>query len=135
MAIDATSSVSSQSTASDTTAAAASANSLDYDSFLQLLIAQMKNQDPTKPTDPAQLVAQLASFSSVEQAIKTNSKLDSLMTSMALSQAEGIIGRTVVSDDGTIAGTVVGMRVISGGAVAILEDGRELPLGAGVTVM
>ena len=56
----------------------------------------MKNQDPTKPTDPAQFVAQLASFSSVEQAIKTNSKLDSLMTSMALSQAEGIIGRTVV---------------------------------------
>ena len=38
-------------------------DSLDYNAFLQLLIAQMKNQDPTKPTDPAQFIAQLASFS------------------------------------------------------------------------
>jgi flagellar basal-body rod modification protein FlgD len=108
--------------------------SLDYDAFLRLLIAQMKNQDPTKPTDPAQFVAQLASFSNVEQGIKMNNKLDTLMTSLALSQAEGFIGRTVISEDGSIAGTVAGIRIISGGAVAILEDGRELLLGAGVTV-
>jgi flagellar basal-body rod modification protein FlgD len=108
--------------------------SLDYDAFLRLLIAQMKNQDPTKPTDPAQFVAQLASFSSVEQAIKTNNKLDALMTAMAMSQAEGLIGRTVTSEDGTITGTVTGVRVISGGAVAILEDGRQVLLGPGVTV-
>ena len=108
--------------------------SLDYDAFLRLLIAQMKNQDPTKPTDPAQFVAQLASFSNVEQGIKMNNKLDTLMTSLALSQAEGFIGRTVISEDGNIAGTVAGIRIISGGAVAILEDGRELLLGAGVTV-
>ena len=36
---------------------------LDYNAFLQLLIAQMKNQDPTKPMDSAQYMAQLASFS------------------------------------------------------------------------
>jgi flagellar basal-body rod modification protein FlgD len=99
-----------------------------------LLIAQMKNQDPTKPTDPAQFVAQLASFSNVEQGIKMNNKLDTLMTSMALSQAEGIIGRTVASEDGSVVGTVAGIRIISGGAVALLQDGRELLLGAGVTV-
>jgi flagellar basal-body rod modification protein FlgD len=108
---------------------------MDYDSFLQLLIAQMKNQDPTKPTDPTQFVSQLASFSSVEQAIKTNNKLDTMMTSLALTQAEGFVGRTVASDDGSIVGTVAGIRVVTGGAVAILSDGRELPLGAGVTVM
>jgi flagellar basal-body rod modification protein FlgD len=94
----------------------------------------MKNQDPTKPTDPSQFVAQLASFSSVEQAIKTNNKLDALMTTMAMAQAEGLIGRTITSEDGTITGTVSGIRVISGGAVAILEDGRQVMLGAGVTV-
>ncbi len=110
------------------------AGSLDYDAFLRLLIAQMKNQDPTKPTDPSQFVAQLASFSSVEQAIKTNNKLDALMTTMAMAQAEGLIGRTITLEDGTITGTVSGIRVISGGAVAILEDGRQVMLGAGVTV-
>jgi flagellar basal-body rod modification protein FlgD len=132
MVITSTSGVTAQSAA--TTAAAESPQSLDYDSFLQLLIAQMKNQDPTKPTDPSQFVAQLASFSSVEQAIKTNNKLDTLMTSMALSQAEGFIGRTVTSVDGSLTGVVTGIRIVSGGAVAILEGGKELPLTAGVTV-
>jgi len=132
MDITPTSGVTAQS--STATTAAGTPDSLDYDAFLQLLIAQMKNQDPTKPTDPSQFIAQLASFSGVEQAIKTNNKLDTMMTSLALSQAEGFIGRTVASADGTVQGTVAGIRIISGGAVAILGDGRELPLAAGVTV-
>ena len=119
---------------SSQTAADASAASVDYNAFLKLLIAQMKNQDPTKPMDSSQFVAQLASFSNVEQGIKMNQKLDSMMTSMALSQVEGIVGRTIISADGTIAGTVMALKVITGGAVAILEDGREVPLGAGVTI-
>jgi flagellar basal-body rod modification protein FlgD len=119
---------------SNATAAAGTPDTLDYDAFLQLLIAQMKNQDPTKPSDPSQFIAQLASFSSVEQAIKTNNKLDTMMTSLALSQAEGFIGRTVASADGSVQGTVAGIRIITGGAVAILDTGQELPLNAGVTV-
>jgi flagellar basal-body rod modification protein FlgD len=132
MDITPTSGVTAQS--STTTTASGPPDSLDYDAFLQLLIAQMKNQDPTKPTDPSQFVAQLASFSGVEQAIKTNNKLDTMMTSLALSQAEGFIGRTVASSDGSMQGTVAGIRIVSGGAVAILESGQELPLAAGVTV-
>lgn len=107
---------------------------LDYNAFLRLLIAQMKNQDPTKPTDAAQQIAQLASFSNVEQAVKMNAKLDALMTSFALSQADGIIGHTVTSEDGGISGKVMALRVVSGGAVALLENGKELPLGPGVTI-
>jgi len=118
----------------DTTADLSSTDSLDYNSFLTLLIAQMKNQDPTKPTDPSQFVAQLASFSSVEQAIKTNSKLDSMMTSLALSQSEGLIGRTITSSDGMVSGAVAGVRVVSGGAVAILDSGQHITLDAGITV-
>jgi flagellar basal-body rod modification protein FlgD len=108
---------------------------LDYNAFLSLLVAQLKNQDPTKPVDPGQFMAQLASFSNVEQAIKMNTKLDGLMTSMALAQAEGMIGRTVISEDGTIGGIVGALRIVSGGAVALLEDGTELLLGPGVTVL
>ncbi len=134
MNVTPTSGVGTQSSTGTTTGTTGGADSLDYDSFLQLLIAQMKNQDPTNPTDPSQFVAQLASFSSVEQAIKTNNKLDNMMTSLALSQAEGFIGRTVASADGSVQGTVAGIRIISGGAVAILEGGQELPLAAGVTV-
>ena len=107
---------------------------LDYSAFLQLLIAEMKNQDPTTPMDSAQYVAQLASFSGVEQAVKTNAKLDSLMSTMALTQAEGFVGRTVTSADGGVTGKVVSVRVTSDGAMATLDGGQELLLGPGISV-
>ncbi len=79
---------------------------MDYNAFLKLLIAQLKNQDPTKPMDSTQFVAQLATFSQVEQSIATNSKLDALLTASALSMADGVIGRTITSADGTTSGIV-----------------------------
>jgi flagellar basal-body rod modification protein FlgD len=118
-----------------THASAASApQTLDYSAFLRLLIAQMKNQDPMNPIDSTEYMSQLASFSSVEQAVKTNTKLDALLTSMALTQAEGMIGRVVTSADGSVSGQVNAIRISADGAVALLSDGRELALGAGVTV-
>jgi len=111
-----------------------SSTSLDYTAFLRLLIAQMKNQDPTNPTDPAQWMGQIASFSGVEQAIQTNAKLDSLMTSMALSQVDGLIGRTVTSSDGKTSGKVASVNIITGGAVAVLENGSTVTLGEGVKI-
>lgn len=79
---------------------------LDYNEFLQLLVAQLQNQDPTNPTDPTQFVSQLASFSSVEQQVNTNSKLNSLLTETSISQAATLIGQTVTSSDGTVSGQV-----------------------------
>lgn len=112
----------------------ATRSSLDYDAFLQLLIAQMKNQDPTNPMDPTDQMAQLATFSQVEQSIKANAKLDALLTSSALSQADGIIGRIVTSADGAVSGEATAFTVGADGAVAVLEDGTEVPLGAGVKI-
>jgi len=107
---------------------------LDYDSFLTLLIAQLKNQDPTEPQDSAEYIAQLATFSNVEQSIKTNAKLDEMITSFALAQADGVIGRTVTSADGSVSGQAAAIKIVSGGAVAILNDGSEVALGSGVTI-
>eukprot|EP01037_Dinobryon_pediforme_P007281 gene7281-7352_t len=50
------------STSSTSSTGAKQAN-VNYNQFLQLLIAEMKNQDPTKPMDPTQTVSQLATFS------------------------------------------------------------------------
>ncbi len=50
--------------------------SLNSDTFLKLMLAELKNQDPTSPMDTAQYMSQLASFTQVEQATKTNTKLD-----------------------------------------------------------
>ena len=107
---------------------------LNYDSFLQLLTAQMKFQDPTKPMDATQFVAQLASFSNVEQAIKTNAKLDSLLVSQSLGQVDGLIGKTVTSMDGKITGVIKEVHIYSNGTVVALNDGTELLLEAGVKI-
>ena len=129
-----TSSTTQSSTTTSTAATDASKNMLDYNTFLQLLIAEMKNQDPTKPMDSAQYIGQLASFSNVEQAVKTNAKLDAMMGAFALTQAESFIGRTIVSSDGTVAGKVMSVRVASDGAVAFLDNGSELLLAPGIKV-
>jgi flagellar basal-body rod modification protein FlgD len=112
-------------------------NTVDYNTFLQLLIAEMKNQDPTNPTDATQYMSQYAQLSSVEQAIQTNSKLDALLSSSALSQAEGLIGRTAsytASDGTTVSGKVASISINTDGAVATLDNGTRIPVGAGLTL-
>jgi flagellar basal-body rod modification protein FlgD len=105
--------------------------SMDYDTFLQLLITQMKNQDPLQPMESSEYVAQLATFSNVEQSILTNNKLDALLSATMLSQAGSIIGKTITSADGKVSGVVEAVRFVTGGAIAILADGQEVPLSDG----
>ena len=107
---------------------------VDYQSFLKLLIAEMKNQDPTKPMDSTQYVAQLATFSQVEQSVQTNTKLDQIMQSSALSQADALIGRSITSADGKTTGTVASVTLSSSGLIAVLQDGTQVPVGAGVSI-
>ncbi|TPL53953.1 flagellar hook assembly protein FlgD [Mesorhizobium sp. B2-4-6] len=111
-----------------------SKTAVDYQSFLKLLIAEMKNQDPTKPMDSTQYVAQLATFSQVEQSVQTNTKLDQIMQSSALSQADALIGRSITSADGKTTGTVASVTLSSSGLVAVLQDGTQVPVGAGVSI-
>ena len=112
-----------------------SAATVDYNSFLKLLIAELRNQDPTQPMDPTQQMSQLASFSSVEQAVQMNTKLDALITMSALSQAESAIGRTLTSGDGSIHGQISSVQIGDGGSVfATLADGQKVKLESGVTL-
>jgi flagellar basal-body rod modification protein FlgD len=111
-----------------------SAANIDYQTFLKLLVAEMKNQDPTNPMDSTEYVAQLASFSQVEQSVQINAKLDQLLQSSVLTQAGAIIGRTVTSQNGSISGTVAEVRLFSDGIIAVLDDGQQLPIGPGVVI-
>ena len=74
--------------AAGTSAAARSGVKLaaDFDSFLQLLTTQLTTQDPLSPMDAEQFTSQLVQFSSVEQAIQTNTKLETLIGLMQASQ-------------------------------------------------
>ena len=109
--------------------------SVDYNTFLQLMLAEMKYQDPTQPKDASEYMSQFAQFSTVEQGIQTNNKLDSLLASQALAQADGLIGRTATSSDGSVSGQIASITVSAGGATtATLSDGRTLSLRDGVTI-
>lgn len=70
----------------------------DYNSFLQLLTAQVSNQDPLKPMDSSTFVTQLAQLSQVEQTVKVNTNLEGISSQIAgagtFREVE-LIGRTV----------------------------------------
>jgi flagellar basal-body rod modification protein FlgD len=132
MAVDATQGVGSSSYGSSSEAQQKA--TLNYDNFLQLLIAQMKNQDPTDPMDASEQMSQLASFSQVEQTIQTNTKLDTLLTSSSLTQAGSYIGKYMTSADGSVKGTVESVKVYSDGLIATTTNGDSILVQPGITL-
>lgn len=109
-------------------------STLDYNAFLRLFIASMKNQDPTKPNDPSQTLAQLASFSNVEQSIKLNAKLDKLVESSSANLAASLIGKGVSSLDAKQSGVVKSVETGPAGFIAILQDGKRIDLSLGYRI-
>ena len=131
-----TSTTPTQTAAAATAAKSASgvAASMNADTFLTLLMAQLKNQDPTKPMDSTAYVGELATFSQVEQATKTNAKLDSLLSSSFVAQADQILGRTITSADGKITGEVQSVKITREGALARLTNGQDVLLTEGISL-
>lgn len=73
----------------------------DYTTFLKLLTTQLQNQDPTNPMDSAQFTQQLVQYSQVEQQIKSNQKLDKLISnqnSAGVGSSLGYLGKTIEMD-------------------------------------
>lgn len=93
--------------ASSTTTSSSSASSLasapSEEVFLQLLVAQIQNQDPLNPTDSTQFVSQLAQFSELEQVIGIRQDIESYMGSGSSSSTTG--STTASSDADTSTAT------------------------------
>ncbi|MCH2109082.1 MAG: hypothetical protein MK135_07120, partial [Polyangiaceae bacterium] len=92
------------------TGATGAEQELGRDEFLKLLVAQLQNQDPLKPQDNAEFVAELAQFSNLEQTIGINDRLDALSA-----QNQGLQNSQVVSMVGQTA-TVRGAMVTADGS-------------------
>ena len=122
------------SSGTNSSTAISATNQLSYNDFLTLLMSELKNQDPTNPMDPAQMVSQLATVSEVGQAVQTNTTLASLLTANSLSQAELLVGQTISSTDGKTSGVVSSVAVTSSGATATLSDGDTIPLSSGAVI-
>jgi flagellar basal-body rod modification protein FlgD len=122
----------------DTGLAGQGNSSLDKDAFMQLLVAQMRNQDPTQPADSEQLAAQLAQFSSLEQLEQINENLtvmglleqnNALLSQ--LSESSSLIGNEITWEDPELgisgSGTVDSVQVING-LTYLKVDGNSVPL-------
>ncbi len=87
--------ISANSTAVSVNTSDAAKISSDFDTFLKMLTAQIQNQDPLNPMDSSDFSTQLATFSGVEQQVRTNDLLLSLgtqMGSLGLGQQAAWIG-------------------------------------------
>lgn len=93
------------------------ANSLGMEDFLKILLTQLTYQDPLKPMDNQQFMAQMAQFTSLEQTQQLNTKIETLITNQAALQSVGLIGKTVdvSTPTGVVTGTVSALS-LSGSA-------------------
>jgi flagellar basal-body rod modification protein FlgD len=123
-------------TAANATAATAgsspsgtSSTSMDQDTFLKLLVAQLKYQDPSNPADATQFLSETAQFT-VVQKLEALSTLDQQVLDAARAQsAAGLIGKQVTYTDyagTTRTGTVTGTTL--GGKPTLTVDGTDVPL-------
>jgi flagellar basal-body rod modification protein FlgD len=121
--------------------AAGSAASLGLQDFMKILLTQLTYQDPLKPMDNQEFMAQMAQFTSLEQTQRLNDRVQQLVENQAALQSVGLIGRTVevATATGTATGTVSALSLqgdaplisvaVSGGTVL-----RDIRLGQVLSV-
>ena len=116
--------------------AAPKPDAMGKDTFLKLLVAQLKYQDPTKPADATQFLSQTAQFTVVEKLEDMARQNAELLTSQRALASSALIGRTVTTtgtDGVDQAGVVTGVRLDPSGPV--LKVGAfEVPLSAVTSV-
>ncbi len=114
-----------------TTAAPIAANSgtSSREDFLRLFVAQLEHQNPLDPQSGADMVAQLAQFSSVEQAVETNRRLADLVSAQDAAGSAGLanlVGRDVTADASVIQ--------LDGAAPAI-QIASDRPIASGEVII
>jgi flagellar basal-body rod modification protein FlgD len=108
-------------------------SSLLQDDFLKLFVAQLQRQDPMNPLSDSEFLAQMASFSTVEQVSNVAASNTQIVDSLASSTAITLIGKTVTwTDENDVQQTGVVEKVSTAGGKPLLTvagvDGVELSL-------
>lgn len=113
----------------------AGSSDMGQDAFLQLLMAQLKNQDPLNPTDSNQFMSQQAQFTQISELQKLNK---SMASSNQIMQASSLIGKEVSLPDPddfekTVSGKVSEAKINAKGATVVV-NGKEYPLDSVLSV-
>ena len=109
---------------------------LGQDEFLQLLVVQMRNQDPMKPVSDTEFIAQMAQFSNLEQTKTMSSDIKQLRQSTAFNQATALMGNQVrlLSGESTFTKGIVTDLTVKDGEVSLIVNGKTYELGKVVSV-
>jgi flagellar basal-body rod modification protein FlgD len=106
------------------------ASGIGQEDFFRILVTQLSFQDPLKPIDNQEFIAQLAQFTSLDQTRQVNERIDTLLTIQSVSQSIGLIGRTVevTTPGGQVVGTVTTLNFEQGQPFMTVKttDGRSL---------
>jgi flagellar basal-body rod modification protein FlgD len=98
---------------SSPTTATSQTSTLGLQDFMKILLTQLTTQDPLKPMDNKDFMAQIAQFTTLEQTQQLNDKTATLITNQAALQSVGLIGRTVdfTTDSGSLSGVVAALSL------------------------
>lgn len=123
----------------------APSSQVDRDAFLRLLVTQLEHQDPLEPLQNEDFVAQLATFSSLEELENLNQSVGAMIALNEanarlthLTQASALLGRTVRWSDpesGAEASGVVERVALVQGIPTLSVDGSEVPLSSVTEVL
>lgn len=102
----------------------AAKQSLDKDDFLKILVTQLQHQDPTKPLEDKEFIAQMAQFSSLEQMTNMSQNFQRLQGLLASSEASQVLGRTVLVQEGENVVTGKVTEVVRGDNPLVGINGR-----------
>lgn len=106
------------------TPAAAPRQQLNQEDFLKLLTAQLSNQDPLKPMEDTQFIAQMAQFSALQQATTLTKDFEAFSSAQQISSAQNLLGKTVtLTANGTVTSGPVSEIQIQGGIARIVVNG------------
>lgn len=116
-------------------------NVLGKDDFLRLLMAQLQNQDPMNPMEDREFIAQMASFSSLEQMTNLNKNMENFISTQNKQQAlsmQQYLGTKITWQDAyyvedelfveTKTGVVTSVAITNGMAYFIMDDGSDVSL-------
>lgn len=89
---------------------------IGQEDFFKILVTQLSYQDPMKPMDNQQFLAQIAQFTGLEQTRQMNERIDTLLSIQSVTQSIGLIGRTVevFTQSGPVVGAVTTLNFEGG---------------------
>lgn len=103
------------------------ASGISQEDFLKILLTQLNYQDPLKPLDNQEFLAQMAQFSSLEQTRQLNDRIDTLLSIQSSTQSIGLLGKTVdiTTEAGAVTGEVTALTFKGGQPMMTVKVGDQ----------